>query len=162
MRRILCGAVLAVIVVSPRFSLAEESGWKMPGLSSSTAKPPTSGRASDPPTSGWKMPKMPNLWPQTAAKPKRRSNQTTWNRMTSGTQTFFNKTADALTPWDNKKPAATPNITGSNTAFTRNNRAKKSSTEEKSSSILPASWWGSEKPDEPRTVNEFLARPRPQ
>ena len=166
MSRKLCVAVatLAVVVFALDTGTAEDSGWKMPNLNpfSSGAKPPTSGRASNPPTSGWKMPKVPSLSPQAAAKSKRRSNPTTFDRMTKGTRTFFNKTADALTPWDNKQPAPTPNITGSNTAFTRGNRPKKETNEPKSGSILPASWWGSEKEDKPKTVNDFLSQPRPQ
>ena len=167
MSKKLCVAVLAMMIVgfAPWPGTAEDSGWKMPNLNpfSGNAKPPTSARVSDAPTSGWKMPKVPSLLPQSGAKPKKRSNQATGlSRMTSGTRGFFNKTADALTPWDNKKPAATPNITGSNTAFTRGNRAKAESKDTKSGSIMPASWWGSEKPAQPKTVNDFLSQPRPQ
>jgi hypothetical protein len=79
--------------------------------------------------------------------------------MTTDTQKMISKTADALTPWDNKKPSPPPKITGSNSVFTHQGQQKK---EQKSSSILPASWWSSDsEPKQPQTVNEFLAQPRP-
>jgi hypothetical protein len=165
-RKFLVAIVATImIVVAPWPGTAEEAGWKMPNLNpfSSGSKPPTSGRVSDAPLSGWKMPKVPSLLPQSAARPKRKSNQpTTWNRMTKGTRSFFSKTTDVLTPWDNQKPVTTPNVTGSNTAFTRNHRPKTDSKEQKSGSVLPASWWGSDKGTEPKTVNDFLSQPRPQ
>src|SRR5262245_31315819 len=168
MPRKFCAIVLVIVAAAslPQWSVAEDGGWKLPNLNpfSTTAKPPTSGRVSSPATSGWKIPKVPSLLPQTAAKPGRKSNQpTTWKRMSSGTQNLLNKTADALTPWDNnKKLTVTPNITGSNTAFTRSSTSAKKAATEKSGSVLPASWWGSEKPKEPKTVNDFLSQPRPQ
>jgi hypothetical protein len=157
---IIVGAIL-VSAALPLAAWAEESGWKMPNLNpfGSSGPSATSSRASQPPTSGWKMPK---LLPSTTAtaRPKRKANQpTTWNRMTNGTQSFFSKTADVLTPWDNKKPAPPQKVTGSNTAFTRNNPAKKDP--KSSSSVAPASWWSGEKSDQPKTVNGFLSQPRP-
>jgi hypothetical protein len=104
---------------------------------------------------------MPKLWPPAASAKPKAAQPSTWKKMAGGTQKLFSKTADALTPWDNnqaKTPA--PSITGSNTAFTHNNTAKKPSS---SNSVAPASWWSSEKKDQPdRSVNEFLSRPRPQ
>ena len=76
--------------------------------------------------------------------------------MTNGTQNFLSKTADTLTPWDNKKPAPPPKITGSNSIFTHN------TANDKKSDAAPASWWSGEKSHEsPKTVNDFLAQPRP-
>jgi hypothetical protein len=145
----------------PNGACGEDGGWGMPNLNpfGGKAKPPTSQRAANPATSGWKM---PNLWPQTSAKPKKKSNQpTTWNRMTSGTTTFFSKTADALTPWDNKPAAPPPKLTGSNSIFTQSGATKGNS--QKSNSVSPASWWSSDKADQPdKSVNDFLSRPRPQ
>jgi hypothetical protein len=81
--------------------------------------------------------------------------------MSKGTQQLFAKTADTLTPWDNKKPAPPPKITGSNTIFTQHSKPadKKSTTND--SGIAPASWWSSEKSSSPKSVNEFLSQPRP-
>ena len=140
----------------------DDGGWKLPNLNpfSGKAKAPSTQRAANPATSGWKIPK---LWPQSAARPKKRSNQTsTWSRMTSGTTTFFSKTADALTPWDNNQPASPPpKLTGSNSIFTQSGATKGNS--QKSNSVAPASWWGADKGDQPdKSVNDFLSRPRPQ
>ena len=54
--------------------------------------------------SGWHMPK---LWPKAAPARRTASQPSTWSKMARGTQKFFSKTADTLTPWDNK-PAAPP------------------------------------------------------
>jgi len=153
-------AIVAILIAatSPLASSAADGDWKMPNLNpfSSTGKPPTAGRVSDPPTSGWHMPK---LLPKTAPARRKANQPTAWNKMTSGTQNFFSKTADALNPWDKKQPQPQPKISGSNTAFTHNKTAK---PEPKSGSILPASWWSSDKKDQPpKSVNDFLSQPRP-
>jgi hypothetical protein len=156
--------VFAVLLATalPAAAWSTDSSWKMPNLNpfSSQGKAPTSSRASNAPTSGWKMPK---LWPSTTNAPaKRRPSQpSTMSKMTKGTQQFFSKTADAINPFDDKKPQPQPSVTGSNTRFTHNQPAKK---EQKSSGISPASWWGGEdtKSQNPKTVGEFLAQPRPQ
>jgi hypothetical protein len=151
--------LLVLVTVLPA-AQAADSDWKLPNLNPFASKSqPTRPRTAQPPTSGWHMPK---LLPSTAASKSKSNQPNTWNKMTTGTQQFFSKTADALTPWDNNKPAAAPKaITGSNTAFTHNNAAK---AEPKSGSILPASWWSSEpkaKGQSPKSVNEFLSSPRP-
>jgi hypothetical protein len=153
-------AIIAVLIGTafPLASSAADDGWKMPNLNPFKGKgnPPTAARVSNAPTSGWHAPK---LW-ASPAPAKRKANQpTTWNKMTSGTQKFFSKTADALNPWDDKQPKPPPKITGSNTAFTHNNAAKQ---EPKSGSINPASWWSAQKKDQPpKSVNDFLSQPRP-
>jgi hypothetical protein len=147
--------VAAVILVLLTFVCRADDGWKMPNLNPFAAKDRTSGRASSPPTSGWHMPK---IWPSAPAKGKK-TQASTLHKMTTGTQKMISKTADALTPWDNKKPSPPPKITGSNSIFTQQSQPKK---EEKSGSILPASWWSSDsEPKKPQSVNEFLAQPRP-
>jgi hypothetical protein len=151
---------VATIVALPVGSLAADGAWKMPNLNplADKGRAPTSSGAGNPPTSGWHM---PNLWPKPAPPKRTAAQPSTWNKMTAGTQNFFSKTADALTPWDHNNhqdKAPPPGITGSNTAFTHNHAAKKSS----SSSIAPASWWSSEKKSQPpKTVNEFLSQERP-
>ncbi len=138
----------------------EESSWKMPNLNpfSSKGKPPGTSSA---PTSGWKMPKM---WPSgsgnAAARPKpRQSNQpSTLTKMSNGTQQFFSKTADALTPWDNKPAAPAAKVSGSNSFWSQST----SKTKKASDGVAPASWWSSEKKSEsPKTVGDFLSQPRP-
>jgi hypothetical protein len=160
MTKYISSAIFAVLIGAalPLVVSAADDGWKMPNLSpfSSKGKPPTAARVSNPPTSGWHMPK---LWPSTAPAKRKANQPTTWNKMTGGTQKFFSKTADALNPWDDKQPKPQPKITGSNTAFTHNNKPKEPS---KSGSILPTSWWKTDSKDErPKSVNDFLSQPRP-
>jgi hypothetical protein len=147
-------------VALPLAVAAEEGGWKMPHLNpfSSKAKPATAPRTAAPPTSGWKMPKL--LPSPAAATPKRKPNQpSTWSKMSSGTKSSFSKTADALTPWDNKPATPQPSVTGSNSYFTQKGAGK---PESKTGGVSPASWWNTPKDEQPKSVNEFLSRPRPQ
>lgn len=145
-----------LLALAPLAALGEEGGWKLPNLNpfSRQGKPPTSARVRD---SGdaWKLPK---LWPPaTAVKPNAKQ-PGAWQRMTSGTRSFFSKTADALNPFDDANDQKQPvRATGSNSAFRRASVKK----EEKGGSLLPASWWGGEEKKEPRTVQDFLAQPRP-
>jgi hypothetical protein len=160
MRRRFARAIclIAMLTIPLSGSAAEGTGWKMPNLNPFAAKRRAAAHVSDSPTSGFHFPK---LWPASGSAKKSlitKGQPSSWQRMTSGTKKFFSKTADAVNPWDDK-PQPTKSITGSNSVFT-NNAAPK---EPKSGSILPASWWTEEKQsDKPKSVNEFLARPRPQ
>jgi len=154
--------VVAILLASglSGVSCAEDGSWKMPNLNPFSSKSgPARGSVSDTPTSGWKMPKM---WPSTgktaasSRAKKRQANQpSTLSKMSTGTQQFFSKTADALNPWDDK-PAEAPKLTGSNSMFSRSvNKSKKSD-------VAPASWWGGESAKQnPKSVNDFLSQPRP-
>jgi hypothetical protein len=160
---ICCSLIFIVAAAVCSRASADDGGWKMPNLNpfSGGGNAPTSSRAGQPPTSGWKMPK---LWSQSPAQPKKRTNHpanqpTTWNRMTNGTQNLVSKTADALNPWDKKQPAAPPKLTGSSSIFTNKSTTK---PVKKDDSVKPASWWGSDKKEAPKTVNGFLSQPRPQ
>jgi hypothetical protein len=154
--------VAIVILVVLTYMCRADDGWHMPNLNPFSGKGSGSNRA-NPPTSGWHAPTsnswhMPKLWPSTTANNKKPQTSTLY-KMTNGTQKMLNKTADALTPWDNKKPSPPPKITGSNSIFTHQGQQKK---EQKSSGILPASWWTTEsKPKQPDSVNAFLSQPRP-
>lgn len=135
-------------------ALAEDKGWKMPNLNPFSGKTGTTSPA----TSGWKMPKMPSIMPKKSTA-KRRSNQpSTLSKMTNGTKNFMSKTADAINPWDDK-PQPAPKITGSNSIFTQQGKA--AAKKESSGSILPAGWFGSDKKEEPKSVNDFLSQQRP-
>jgi hypothetical protein len=163
MKTSLIFATLVFTLFTMAFPLAgrsEDGGWHMPNLNpfSAKTKPPVAGRAS-PATSGWHPPKLFSK----PAPPKRTAAQpSAWSKMTSGTQKFFSKTADALNPWDSKQPEPPPKLTGSNSVFTRNH----AKAEPKSSSIVPTSWWSSEPEDpknqRPKTVNDFLSQERPR
>jgi len=154
--------VVAVLlaILSPYSASGEDSSWKMPNLNPFASKgKPSSRRPSSAPTSGWHMPKLLQTT-KTPVRPKSKAANppSTWSRMTTGTQQFFAKTADTLTPWDNKKPAPPPKITGSNSIFTQQSKPK----DKDSGGITPASWWSSEKNDSPKSVNDFLSQPRPR
>jgi len=156
LRCMLSGVVMMLLAIGfPVAASGDDSSWKMPNLNPFAGKSGSSSRSSSAPTSGWHMPK---LWQTTKspARPRSKAQPSTWNQMTTGTQQLFTKTADALTPWDNKKPAPPPKITGSNSIFTHNKPKSK-----KSDDVAPASWWSTEKNDAPKSVNEFLSRPRP-
>src|SRR5262249_47242467 len=137
--------VFAVLlaVLCPSSASGEDSSWKMPNLNPFASKSkPSSRRPSSAPTSGWHMPKLLQTTKTPVRhKTKAASQPSTWSQMTTGTQQFFAKTADTLTPWDNKKPAPPPKITGSNSIFTQQSKPK----DKESGSIAPASWWSSEK-----------------
>jgi len=145
----------------PLAARSEDSGWHMPNLNpfSAKTKPPVAGRATGAPTSGWHAPK---LFSKSAPHKRAAAQPSAWNKMTTGTQKFFSKTADALNPWDDKQPQPPPKISGSNSVFTHNH----AKAEPKSSSILPTSWWSSEpndaKSQRPKTVNDFLSQERPR
>jgi hypothetical protein len=155
-------SIVAIVMASlAGVGAAADNSWKLPNLNpfASKPKPPTSGRAASSP--GWRMPNLlPNLGPS------RKSNQpSTWQKMTSGTKNIMSKTTSALNPWDDPKtnqPAAS--VTGSNSLFSQaTSKRPPAAKDDSGGSVLPASWWSSEKKDEPpKSVNEFLARPRPQ
>jgi len=155
-RFMLSGVVVVLLALgSPVAAVGEGSSWKMPNLNPFSGKSGSATRSGSAPTSGWHVPK---LWQTTKspARAKSKAQASTWGQMTNGTQQFFSKTADVLTPWDNKKPAPPPKITGSNSVFSQNKPKDK-----KSEGVAPASWWSTEKNDAPKSVNEFLSRPRP-
>ena len=144
-----------------------EDGWKMPNPFARSANPPTSARVTDS-SSGWKMPR---LWPRTATTQARAAKPSMWQRMSGGTKRMFRSTADAMNPWDDEseeEASSTPSGSGSifsqrsqETRSAFSNASSSSSAGEKSKSFLPSWSWGSEEPEEPETVNSFLARPRP-
>ena len=150
-------AALAMSLIITALARGEEGdGWKMPNLNPFSRKgaPPTSARISD--QDDWKMPK---LWPtssrsKSAAKPKSPS---AWQKMTTGTKTFMAKTADVLNPFDDTEVKEPARFTGS-----RNARQAAAKKEERSGSWLPSLWGHNDEDTEPKSVNEFLSRPRPQ
>jgi hypothetical protein len=158
MKRILSLFLLAVLLVAPTLQGEESSGWKLPNPFSK-ARPPVSRRAASP-ASGWHWPR---LWPASPPSQARTNQPSVWQKVTKGTQQMMSKTADVLNPWDDAEPAPPPKMTGSGSIFSQTATKKAKKKEEaKSSSILPA--WFSGQPEQdkrPKTVNDFLAQPRP-
>lgn len=147
---------VAIVIAGVSAAPAEESAWKLPNLNpfASKAQPPTAARA---PKSGGGS--LPRIWPKSSATKRPTGQPTALDKMTRGTKQFFSKTADALNPWDDEKERSAPRASGSNSAISR---ATKKKTESSGSGLLPASWWSSDEKDpRDKTVNDFLARPRP-
>jgi len=158
--------IAAALATATPLALMGDDGWHMSNMNPfGSATAPTATHRTQPPTSGLKMPKLltqskPQPKTQLKTRPHQRS---TWQSMTSGTQKALSKTADALTPWDNKQSAPPPKLSGSGSVFTN-----KSTTipAKKDTSVKPASWWGGDKTADTKktgkdkTVNEFLSRPR--
>lgn len=164
----LCCLLCTLVVVAglTGVSVAEESSWKLPNLNPFAGKsqPPTSARPKPPAGSSWHL---PNLMPGSGS--KRTSNRpSAWQKMTNGTKSFMSKTTSALNPWDDNQAAtaakSAPAVSGSNSMFSQSTSKRTApKADESNGSVLPASWWGGEKKEQPpKSVNEFLARPRPQ
>jgi hypothetical protein len=154
--RICSSALLAGLLFC---SCALADGWGLPNLNPFSKKPspPTAARVSDGKSGFGLLPK----WPSTTK--KKTSGPSTWNRMTSSTKSALSKTADAINPWDDgpaAKPKASPSPTGSFNPFSTAS-AKSSDSEKKS--FLPSWSMGGdeEKAKKPRSVNDFLAQPKP-
>jgi hypothetical protein len=135
-------------------SAAAESGWKFPNLnpfssekSSSSAKP-----APKKSSSGLK-------WPfsgESEQKPKKPSEPSTWDKVSTGTKEFFGKTKDTLMPWTKSDQKA-----GHDSVAKRYNVKKSAKKPEKKSFFTGWLSGEEEKPEKPKSVSEFLAQPRP-
>jgi hypothetical protein len=148
---------LVYLLAIPALAPAAD-GWKMPNLNpfAKKAGPPTSARVSD--SSGWSMPK---LWPSTKKTTTAKRGPTMWQKMSSGTKSMLNKTADFLNPFDDAEDApAEPKITGSNSYFSQ--VANRKQPEKKSSTFLPSWLSGEPEQEKPRTVQDFLRQDRPE
>ncbi len=162
-------AVLVVLFAVAAIAPADEGGWRFPNLnpfqSSKPAKPRAAASVSDNNSeSMFQFPKLPSLprpslpfaqkpkpqAPRVAA-PRRPAPQgpSTFERVSTGTKSFFSKTYDVLTPWDNDapaKPATQP-------------RSARRADASSNSSWFP--WFSSKsEPERVETVNEFIALPR--
>jgi hypothetical protein len=152
--------VVAFLGACPLGAEAEDGSWKLPNLNpfSTKGQPPTAGRAGGAANTGLRM---PSLWPKSASANKPTQQPTMLKKMTTSSKQFFAKTADAINPWDDANDNPLPNASGSRSAFSQATTRKKK--EEPSRSLIPASWWSSDPPDDGRdkNVNDFLSRPRP-
>jgi hypothetical protein len=114
------------------------------------------------PTSGFKFPKMkmPQM-PKLGFGQKPPGQPSTMQRLGRGTKNFFSKTADVLTPWDNdEKPVPrSRTATGVRRTYAGSPNAAKV---EKKTSFLPKWFSGDDEPESPKTVNGFIAQPRPR
>jgi hypothetical protein len=135
----------------------EAGGWKLPNLNpfARPAGPPTSSRVSN--GGGIKLPKLlPGSASSRQAAAAKAKGPSAWQKMTSGAKSMASKTADVLNPFDDAKDNEPVRVTGSKNAF-RQAAAKK---DEQSGSWMPSLWGQKDEP--PKSVNDFLNRPRPQ
>ena len=106
-----------------------------------------------------KLPSMPKLrmpkWGRTSTANRRRS-PSVWNQLNTNTKTLFAKTKATLMPWTANQTNARSN---SNAAHI----ARRSERRPGSSTNFFANLFNSKpEPKEIRSVNDFLAQPRPQ
>ncbi len=144
-------ACVVFALASARSWAETKSGFSLNPFAKSTAstKPKTA-------SSGFKL---PSLWPASEQKKvkKRPTEPSTWDKFTNESKAMLDKTTDAITFWDNDKPAAKPKT--SDGVRNRYNVKKK---EEKKSFF--SGWFSSaeEEPKRPRTVSEFLNQEKPR
>lgn len=145
------------VVVAVSSSPAE--GFRLPNLNPFAKKKQTT------PNRRFREPKSKSILPRISLFPKRESNKPSpLQKINSGTKTFFVKTVDFLTPWDNKDdmPPSSPSFGGSRgfrdggARFTRNEPAPKKNFLAR---LVP---WGSDEPEPINDVNDFLSQPRMQ
>jgi hypothetical protein len=144
--------------------------WKFPSLNpfktekreiSSYTPPPEEYSAAldeEPPKSGFKLPSM--KMPKLSSSPKPPGQPSAMQKVGRSTKNFFSKTADVLTPWDNDKKTAPRARTA--TGVRRTYAGSPSAEKEEKKSFLPNWFSKKDAPEEPRTVNGFIAQPRPR
>jgi hypothetical protein len=95
-----------------------------------------------------------NWWPWGQNDPPvaRRTEPSTWNKMSTGTKQMWSKTVDAVTP-GSPSPHRNASMTTRKAPSQRSRKAKKGWIN---------SWFGPEEKQGPQTVNEFLKQPRPE
>lgn len=158
------------LVAVPAFGQAPTSGWRMPNLNpfQGAKSGPATGRVSDKPlvpdgVNPFKM--LSGAKGKTSQssyqKPKEPS---TWQKVTGSTKRAAAQTADFLNPFNDAKPEVKEqSVTGSNSLFNQqaNARASKPGTAPGTNRSWLPGWGGGKTEDsKPKTVNEFLARPR--
>ena len=145
-------ACVVFALASARSWAETKSGFNLNPFAKSTA-------ASKPKTASGGF-KLPSLWPASEQKKvtKRSTEPSAWDKFSSESKAMLDKTTDAITFWDNDKPAAKSHAPDS----VRNRFGVKKKEEEKKSFF--SGWFSSkeEEPARPRTVSEFLNQDKPQ
>ncbi len=167
---IMRGALMCACLFAASTAVAD--GWEFPSLNPfktekrevSAYTPPRDSAEpleADKEESGFRLPKfkMPSFG--FGAKPP--GQPSTMEKLGRGTKNFFSKTADVLTPWDNDdKP--TSRTTRSATGVRRKYSGSTGEFKAEKKSFVPSWFFGGddEEEDTPRTVNSFIAQPRPK
>jgi hypothetical protein len=159
-----CAIGFAIFVVASPL-MAE--GWTLPSLNpfktekrEVSAYTPPASEDPDLPTSGFKFPKLklPQA-PKMSFGERPPGQPSAMQKLGQGTKNFFSKTADVLTPWDNDEKPAPRSRTA--TGVRRTYNGSPGAVEEKKTSLF-SSWFKKDEPETPKTVNGFLANPRPR
>jgi hypothetical protein len=156
-------AVAAVLSI-PVAAMGDGPAWWDPLNVAGTDKSAKKTTARKPAAKESSWAKLPGFGSdsKTAKKPAGKKEPSTLTKMNNSTKSFFNKTADVLTPWDNnKKKPISKQPTGYGTGGGAKTTAK-AKKEEPKGNIL-TSWWKDKEPEpkRPKTVSDFIAGERP-
>jgi hypothetical protein len=152
--------VAVVVTLVPMAAKAEKPWWDPLNVTGNDTPKKAAAKSAAKKDSSWL--KVPSFGDSSAKKPTTRKNEpSTLTKMNNGTKRFFSGAADALTPWDNKKPAAKKSATGYGTG-SQKSLARGKQKEEDKGNIL-TSWWKDKEPEQkrPKTPSEFIAGERP-
>ena len=106
---------------------------------------------------GWSLSKL-NPFSQSTTKKKtlpgvRKTEPSTWDKVTSGTKNALTKTNQAINPWAKKSTTTSKRTTTRQAANRPKSKEKKSMFD----------WFGkAEEPRQPKTVSEFISQERPK
>lgn len=160
---LLCCCLVVPLLGSMQVSGAESNPWWNPlGIGQSDSKqskPAGHASESKSKSSLISLPKMPFSGTNSHSASKAKT-PSTWEKVNSGTKSFFGKTKDVLMPWSKDDSAShrSKAVTGSR----RSGTSAKSSSKSSSSGGL-SSWFQSkpEEKDKIESVNDFLKLPTP-
>jgi hypothetical protein len=148
----LSSLVLAASIVPVLGGRASAEGWKMPTWNPFKKKDshPAHLRIHDEDSQGsW-------WWKPRSASQKPSSQPSTWSKVVGGTRSAWNKTKDALNPFDDK-PQHSRSVTGSNSVFAPASTRK---PEKKKSTWWPS--WNGKEEKKPLTVTDWIGLDRPE
>jgi hypothetical protein len=133
-------------------SVRAESSWNLPNLNPFSKSSAKSESKKD--SGFFKLPDW-NWFGKEGKKETRKQEPSAWDRVTSSTKRFFAKSKEALTPGKSGKKRG-----GYSSVRERYNVTDQNDSGESKSFF--SSWFSKdEEPEQPRTVSEFLAQPRP-
>lgn len=146
----LAGAACFLLVLAGSTAAAADEGWGWSSLN------PFGGSETKPTGNQNRRPATPSRAPAKPAASKG-AVSSTWNSVSRGTSNFMGKTKEVMMPWS--KPAAKP---ASRVPISRNSPTRRPKPKNE-----PPAWYEfwKDAPEEntgPKTVNEFLALPRPE
>jgi hypothetical protein len=152
--------VALVVALAPIAANAEKPWWDPLNVTGNDKPKASAYKPAARKDSSWF--KLPGFGDSSAKKPATRKNEpSTLTKMNNSTKRFFSGAADALTPWDNKKPAARKSPTGYGTGSQKSLVRGKQKEEDKGNILT--SWWKDKEPEQkrPNTPSDFIAGERP-